>query len=315
MRDSNEQFVGIDVSKRELYVAIHGMDETWEFRNSIAGVGKLAHMLKAFEPTLVVMEATGGYERLAVAELQSAGLPAAVVNPTKVRRLAESLGQLAKTDKIDARMIAHFALVARPEVRPVQTEEERYLSGLVERRRQVIVMHTAEKNRLHSAPTALQADVQQHVDWLRAKIKELEDKIQQAVDDDPTLREKDAILQTAPGVGPITSATLLADLPELGNLNRQEIASLAGLAPFNKDSGVRRGRRRIFGGRSSVRRTLYMAALVATKWNPVIKRFYNNLLLRGKEKKVALTACMRKLLVILNAMLRKQEVWRVDPIN
>ena len=313
MRDADERFIGIDVSKRELYVSIHGLDETWEFSNDIDGVTKLAHMLEGVEPTLIVAEATGGYERLVVAELQGAGLPAAVVNPTRVRRLADSLGQLAKTDRIDARMIAHFAAVARPEVRPVQSEEEQYLSGLIERRRQVIVILTAEKNRLHSAPTKLKGDVQEHVDWLEAKLDELDAKIQQSIGNDPTLRKKDAILQTAPGIGTVTSATLLADLPELGTLNRQQIAALAGVAPFNKDSGVRRGKRRIFGGRASVRRTLYMAALVATRYNPVIKRFYHNLIQRGKEKKVALTACMRKLLVILNAMLRKQEAWSYEP--
>jgi transposase len=305
-----ELFVGIDVSKGQVAVCVHGREESWNFANDAEGFGQLIAALQPLSPTLIVAEATGGYELVMVAELCAAGLPVAVVNPTRVRRFADSLGQLAKTDRIDARIIAHFASVARPPVRRLRGEEEEYLAGLVERRRQVIVMLVAERNRLHSSPLRLRPDVQEHVDWLESKLKELDDELADLIRHSPIWREKEAILRSAPGVGPVTAVTLLVDLPELGTLNRQKIAALVGVAPFNKDSGIKRGKRRIFGGRASVRRTLYMAALAATRFNPVIRRFYESLIGRGKERKVALTACMRRLLVILNAMLRKQEPWR-----
>lgn len=310
MTSERELFVGIDVSKGQVAVCVHGREESWNFANDAEGFGQLIAALQPLSPTLIVAEATGGYELVMVAELCAAGLPVAVVNPTRVRRFADSLGQLAKTDRIDARIIAHFASVARPPVRRLRGEEEEYLAGLVERRRQVIVMLVAERNRLHSSPLRLRPDVQEHVDWLESKLKELDDELADLIRHSPIWREKEAILRSAPGVGPVTAVTLLVDLPELGTLNRQKIAALVGVAPFNKDSGIKRGKRRIFGGRASVRRTLYMAALAATRFNPVIRRFYESLIGRGKERKVALTACMRRLLVILNAMLRKQEPWR-----
>jgi transposase len=309
MSSDSELFVGIDVSKAQVEVKVHGREEGWDFHNDTEGSGQLIAALRPLSPTLIVVEATGGYELVMVAELCAAGLPVAVVNPTRVRRFADSLGQLAKTDRIDARVIAHFASVVRPPVRTLQSEEEEYLAGLVERRRQIIVILTAEKNRLYTTPLRLRSDVQEHVDWLESKLKELDGEISDMIRKSPIWREKEDILRSAPGVGPVTAATLLADLPELGTLNRQKIAALVGVAPFNKDSGVKRGKRRIFGGRASVRRTLYMAALSATKFNPVIRQFYQGLVARGKEKKVALTACMRRLLVILNAMLRKREPW------
>ena len=310
MTSDRELFVGIDVSKGQVAVNVHGREENWLFPNDAEGFGQLIATLQPLSPTLIVVEATGGYEFVMVAELCAAGLPVAVVNPTRVRRFADSLGQLAKTDRIDARVIAHFASVARPPVRRLQSEEAGYLSALVERRRQVIVMLTAEKNRLYTSPLRLRSDVQEHIDWLESKLKELDDELGDMIRRSPIWREKEALLRSAPGVGPVTAVTLLVDLPELGTLNRQKIAALVGVAPFNKDSGRKRGKRRIFGGRASVRRTLYMAALAATKFNPVIRRFYESLVARGKEKKVALTACMRRLLVILNAMLRKHEPWR-----
>lgn len=313
MTRTDEPFVGIDVSKSRLDVHVHERTDAWQFHNDMEGIGELITTLTRLSPTLIVVEATGGYEMLMVSEVCAAGLPVAVVNPTRVRRFAESLGQLAKTDRIDARVIAHFASVVRPPIRTLQTEEEEYLAGLVDRRRQVIVMLTAEKNRLYTSPLRLREDVQEHVDWLQGKLKALDDEIGRVIRSSPVWCEKESIVRSAPGIGPVTAATLLADLPELGTLNRQKIASLVGLAPFNKDSGSKRGKRRIFGGRASVRRTLYMATLVATRCNPVIRHFYQSLLARGKEKKVALTACMRKLLVILNAMLRKKEVWRDLP--
>jgi len=305
-----ELFVGIDVSKGQVAVSVHGREENWLFANDAEGFGPLIATLQPLSPALIVVEATGGYEFVMVAELCAAGLPVAVVNPTRVRRFADSLGQLAKTDRIDAHVIAHFASVARPPVRALQSEEAGYLSALVERRRQVIVMLTAEKNRLYTSPLRLRSDVQEHIDWLESKLKELDGELGDMIRRSPIWREKEALLRSAPGIGPVTAVTLLVDLPELGTLNRQKIAALVGVAPFNKDSGIKRGKRRIVGGRASVRRTLYMAALAATKFNPVIRRFYESLVGRGKEKKVALTACMRRLLVILNAMLRKQEPWR-----
>ena len=310
MTSDRELFVGIDVSKGDVAVSVHGQDKGWQFHNDAEGFVQLIAALRPLSPTLIVVEATGGYELVMVAELCAAGLPVAVVNPTRVRRFAESLGQLAKTDRIDARIIAHFASVARPPVRTLHSEDEEYLGGLVERRRQIIVMLTAEKNRLYTSPLRLRADVKEHVEWLEGKLKELDDELSDLIRRSPIWREKEALLRSVPGIGPVTAVTLLADLPELGTLNRQKIAALAGVAPFNKDSGVKRGKRRIFGGRASVRRTLYMAALAATKFNPIIRAFYESLIRRGKEKKVALTACMRRLLVILNAMLRKNEAWR-----
>lgn len=313
MTNTDELFIGIDVSKSQLDVHAHGREDDWRFHNDAEGIRELIAMLQRLSPSLIAVEATGGYEMGMVSEVCAASLPVAVVNPTRVRRFADSLGQLAKTDRIDARMIAHFASVVRPPVRPLQSEEEAYLAGLVDRRRQITVMLTAEKNRLYTSPPRLRSSVQEHVDWLEGQLKELNDEIARLIRNSPIWCEKEALLRSVPGIGPVTSATLLADLPELGTLNRQKIAALVGVAPFNKDSGVKRGKRRIFGGRASVRRTLYMAALVATKFNPVIRRFYQNLLARGKVKKVALTACMRKLLVILNAMIRKREAWRYIP--
>lgn len=313
MASTEELFVGIDVSKRQLQVRVHGCEEDWQFSNDAEGIRDLLTTLQHLVPTLVIVEATGGYEMVMVAEVCAAGLPMAVVNPTRVRRFADSLGQLAKTDRIDAGVIAHFGSVVRPPIRTLHSQEEEYLRGLVERRRQIIVILTAEKNRLYTSPVRLRPDVQQHVDWLETKLKELEAEISDLIRHSPIWREKEAILRSVPGIGPITAVTLLADLPELGTLNRQKIAALVGVAPFNKDSGPKRGKRRIFGGRASVRRTLYMAALVATRFNPVIRSFYQSLIQRGKPTKVALTACMRKLLVILNAMLRSGEPWRHVP--
>lgn len=245
--------------------------------------------------------------------MSAAGLAEAVVNPTRVRRFAEALGQLAKTDRIDAGVIAHYGSVVRPATQKLRGEEEECLAGLVKRRSQVVVMITAEKNRLHTSPLRIRQDVQEHVEWLEAKQKELDGEIKQMISNSHVWVEKAAILRSVPGVGEVTVATLLGHLPELGDENRQKIAALVGVAPFNKDSGPRRGKRRIFGGRSSVRCALYMATLCAVRYNPVIKSFYENLLQRGKPKKVALTACMRKLLVILNAMLRNGELWRYAP--
>jgi transposase len=313
MTNGTEMFVGIDVGKAKLDVHILGSGEEWQVRNDGEGICQLADSLEQLSPTLIAVEATGGYERLMVVQLSAGGLPIAVVNPTRVRRFADGLGQLAKTDEIDARMIAQFASVTRPPVRELKSEEEEHLGELLDRRHQILTMRTAEKNRLHTSRGAIRSDIQRHIDWLESEERMLSKEIAFLVRNNSKWSQKVALLQSVPGVGAVTAATLLADLPELGTVNRQQIAALAGVAPFNKDSGRKRGRRRIFGGRSSVRRVLYMAALVSTRYNPVIKRFYENLLAGGKEKKVALTACMRKLLVILNAMVRDQQPWRHAP--
>jgi transposase len=256
-----------------------------------------------------VVEASGGIEQPIVAELYLEKLPIAIVNPTRVRNFARSTGQLAKTDKLDARLIAHFAQAVRPKVRPLRTAEQEHLNALVTRRRQVVQILTAEKNRRSTSHSTLRKRLQQHIEWLNAELVALDEDIEQYIQESPSWRKKAALLRSVPGVGPVTASTLLAELPELGTRNRQQIAALVGVTPLNKDSGKMRGKRRVFGGRAPVRRALYMAALVATRVNPVIRSFYEHLLAQGKEKKVALTACMRKLLVILNSMIRNQQTW------
>lgn len=314
MTSSDDIFVGVDVHKDSLEMRIHGREEGWAFANDGAGIAELVGTLGTLRPTLVTVEASGGYERTVVVEGCAAGLPVAVANPTRVRHFAKALGILAKTDPIDAGVIAHFGAVARPPVKRLQEEQQAYLSELVGRRRQLVDMLTAEQNRLHTCAPALRASVQEHIEWMKAEQKRLEQEIKRVIKTSKRWSGKAAILDSAPGVGDVTVATLLADLPELGTVNRQQIAALVGVAPFNRDSGPKRGKRRTFGGRASVRRALYMAALVASRCNPVIRRFYQRLLDCGKEKKVALTACMRKLLVILNAMVRKGETWRCSSV-
>jgi transposase len=305
-------FVGIDISKTWLDIAVHESEETWRVGNDDVGIAGLVKRLKQARPILIVLEATGGYEMQLVAQLAQAKLPVVVTNPRKVRAFARSTGKLAKTDKLDAKLLAHFAAAIRPAVRPLPSEEEEQLTGLLVRRRQVVDMLTVEKNRLHTVRAALRGDIKEHIAWLQDKLTKLDGEIDQFVKMTSVWKEKDSILQSTPGVGRVTSCTLLAMLPELGTLNRQEIAALVGVAPVNKDSGRKQGKRRVYGGRATVRSVLYMAALAAKRYNPRIKKFYDELIRRGKEKKVALTACMRKLIVILNAMLRTNQPWRVE---
>ena len=305
-------FVGIDISKTWLDIAVHESEETWRVGNDDVGIAGLVKRLKQARPILIVLEATGGYEMQLVAQLAQAKLPVVVTNPRKVRAFARSTGKLAKTDKLDAKLLAHFAAAIRPAVRPLPSEEEEQLTGLLVRRRQVVDMLTVEKNRLHTVRAALRGDIKEHIAWLQDKLTKLDGEIDQFVKMTSVWKEKDSILQSTPGVGRVTSCTLLAMLPELGTLNRQEIAALVGVAPVNKDSGRNQGKRRVYGGRATVRSVLYMAALAAKRYNPRIKKFYDELIRRGKEKKVALTACMRKLIVILNAMLRTNQPWRVE---
>ncbi len=310
---TSELFVGIDVSKRWLEVQVYGEATSRKLGNDVDGFASLIEHAKLLQPELIVFEATGGYERRAVKALNEAGFRVCVVNPTRVRRFAEALGVLAKTDKIDARMIAHFANVVRPAANGRQTPLEEQLAACVERRRQLLVELVAEKNRLSTCPSCVREGIEEHIAWLEEHIERLETDIQTCIRQKPEWQARAEIIDSVPGVGPVTAATMLAELPELGQLNRQKIAALVGVAPFNKDSGPRQRKRKIFGGRAGVRRTLYMAALSATKFNPVIRAFYASLLQRGKEKKVALTACMRKLLVIINALVRKGEAWRLSP--
>jgi transposase len=312
MEKAAEIFIGIDVSKVWLDVAVHEQEETFRAGNEDAGIANLVKRMKELGPTLIVLEPTGGFEKLVVAELTHAGLPVVVVNAKRVRDFARATGRLAKTDKLDAKVLAHFAAAIRPALRSLRSEEEEQLTALLTRRRQIVDMLTEEKNRLVTVRAKMRTDIEAHIQWLANSLKDLDKEIEDFVEGTPLWKEKDALLQSVPGVGPVTSATMLGMLPELGKLNRQRIAALVGVAPVNKDSGKKQGKRRVYGGRADVRSVLYMAALAAKKFNPVIKSFYEKLIKEGKEKKVALTACMRKLLVILNAMMRTGQPWRTQ---
>lgn len=309
----NEVFIGIDVSKGALDVASFADNQQWHLSNDEAGVERLVEILAGLAPSLVVMESTGGYEAPAAIALGKAGIISAVVNPREVRDFARATKKLAKTDSIDAQILAHFAAAIRPEPRPISDEDMQDLEAILARRRQIIDMLTAEKNRLHAARKAVKAEIKNHIGDLEKRLAQIESSLSGRIKESPTQSNKDRILRSAPGVGPTLSMTLLVDLPELGNLNRKQIAALVGVAPLNRDSGTFRGKRRIWGGRGQVRATLYMAALVATRHNPIIRQFYTRLCEAGKAKKVAPIACMRKLLTILNAMLKHNEPWAFSP--
>jgi transposase len=306
-------YVGIDVAKDWLDVAQRPGGEAWRVSSDEKGVVALVERLKGVRPTLVVLEATGGLQIPAVAALAAAGLRTVVVNPRQVRQFAGATGRLAKTDAIDAQVLAQFGEAVRPEVRPLPDAATQELSALVARRRQLIEMLTAEKNRLRLATKKVRSNIEAHIRWLEGELLDLEGGLGDVIRSSPVWRERDNLLRSVPGVGPVLSSVLLADLPELGRLNRKEIAALAGVAPLNRDSGQFRGRRTVWGGRSQVRAALYMAALVAARFNPVIRAFYQRLQAAGKPKKVALTACMRKLLTMLNAMTRDQTFWQIVP--
>jgi transposase len=302
-------YVGIDVAKSALDVAVDATGETWRTANTPEGISELAAQLRSRQPTLIVLEATGGFEATLAAQLAAAALPVAIVNPRQVRAFAKSLGQLAKTDRLDAQVLARFAAAVRPEPRALPDEAAQRLSALCARRCQLVEMLTAEQNRLSRADEAVRAGIAAHIRWLRQQLADVDRDVGTAVRETPIWRHKDDLLQSARGVGRVLSATLLAELPELGTLNRKQIAALVGVAPLNRDSGTFRGKRSTWGGRAQVRRPLYMAALVATRCNPTLRTFYGRLLATGKPKKLALTACMRKLLVILNAMIRDNRRW------
>lgn len=307
-----ERFVGIDVASRHVDVCVRPEGVAKRF-DTEGGFEELVSFVESFSPKLVVLEATGGYEAPVAAALAAAGLPVAVVNPRQVRDFAKSTGKLAKTDTLDAAAIAHFGEAVRPDVRPLPDEETRELLALVVRRRQLVEMLVAEQSRLRmctSTPT--KKDIQKHIDWLKKRIETHDDDIGRSVRRSTIWREKDDLLQSVPGIGPVTSSTLIVSLPELGKLDRRKISALVGVAPLNRDSGTMRGKRAIWGGRADVRAVLYMAATSAVKHNPRIKATYERLVSAGKSKKLALIACMRKLLTIANAILRENTSWRPD---
>jgi transposase len=308
---SKELFVGIDVSKAQLDIHVLPDGEAWSTANKDSEMAALVRRLAALRPSLIVMEATGGLERRVLAALLVAKLPAVAVNPRQIRDFAKSTGQMAKTDALDAGILALFAERIRPQVRPAPDEQTRELEALLVRRRQIVDMITAEKNRLASAPPSQRVvrGIRKTIKCLESQLDDFDGDIDSAIRNSPAWRKKDELLRSTPGVGKVTARTLLAHVPELGTLERRQLAALIGVAPLNCDSGQFRGRRRTWGGRGQVRAVLYMAALSAARRNPVIKPFYDRLIRAGKLPKVAITACMRKLLTILNAMVRSNSCW------
>jgi transposase len=302
-------FVGIDVSKAMLDVAFGPEGRVKRFGNDAAGIAGLVNELLAHPPALVVMESTGGLEQPVLLAIDQAEMAVALVNPRRVRHFAQGIGLLAKTDRLDAQLLARFARDAKPARTILPSLQDRQLSALAKRRKQVLDMLTAEKNRQGTASPEMQPFLQEHIDWLEEHLKKVEQEIDAFNHQDPDRSRKQAILRSFKGIGPVNATTLSADLPELGRLDKKKIAALTGVAPFNDDSGHRKGKRRVKGGRETVRQALYMAAVCASRCNPVIRSFYLTLLKRGKEKKVALVACMHKMLTILNAMLRDGQPW------
>lgn len=308
-------FVGIDVSKEQLDVGVRPTDESMAFARTEDGICLLVDFVRDLSPELVILEATGGLEVAPSGALAAAGLPVVVVNPRQARDFAKATGKLAKTDTIDAHMLAHFGEAVRPKIRPLKTEEAQAFDALNARRQQIVGMLTAEKNRLQSAPKWTQKHIKKHIKWLEKSLRNVEEELEKAIKKSPVWREQDKILQSAPGVGFVLSKTLLADLPELGTLNRKQIAALVGVAPLNRDSGFSRGKRTIWGGRANIRSVLYMGTLAAVRCNPVINAFYQRLTDAGKKHKVAMTACMRKLLTILNVMIKSRTNWHHESLR
>ena len=307
--ESETVYVGIDVSKSCVDVAVRPTGQTWTISNDEAGIRELVSRLKPLDPAMVVLESTGGLELPLVAALATAALPVAIVNPKQVRDFARATGTLAETDALDAAALAQFAEAVQPAVRPLKDAETQVLSSLVARRHQVVSIVVAEKNRLGSAIAAVRPRIEAHIAWPEQELRDIDEGLRQTLRSSPVWREKDDILRSVPGVGEQLSLALLSQLPELGTLNHRQVPALVGVAPFNRDSGTLRGNRQIWGGRAGLRAVLYMAAMVASRFNPVIRDFYQRLLAAGKPKKVALTTCMRKLLVILNSMLKSRSPW------
>ena len=304
--------VGIDVSKAEFAIAEHPAGCHWTSATTPAAIDALVAQLVARSPQLIVLEATAGYELSLAAACAGAGLPVAIVNPRQVRAFAQAIGRTAKTDAIDASVLALFGARVQPVPRPVADPETRALAALVLRRRQLLDMLTAERRRIAQAPATgpVAHNLRSHIRWLERCVREVDDEMGGAIQRSPMWRVQEDLLRTVPGIGPTVARTLLAELPELGQLDRRAMAALVGVAPFNRDSGQWRGRRMIWGGRASVRAALYMAALVASRYNSVLRAFYQRLRAAGKPAKVALVAVMRKLLTILNAMIKHQSAWR-----
>jgi transposase len=310
MSEPMEQWVGIDVSKAHLDVYLYPLGKQWQSLNSELGIDEIIKTLRLHRVALVVLEATGGMEQAVTHALAGAGIAVVVSNPRRVRDFAKALGKLAKTDRIDAEVLARYGEAVKPEVRALASEAAKELQELVSRRAQLVEMVSAERNRQSSARTPkAKAQIERHIEWLKEEVKALDEQIQAQLNQSVQWQEQQAILQSVPGVGAVTASTLIALLPELGQLSRQQIAALVGVAPVNCDSGKMRGKRFVMGGRAAVRSVLFMAALVGTRYNPVIRAFYQRLLGQGKPKKLALVACMRKLLVVLNAMLKHHQSW------
>jgi len=305
-----QAFVGLDVSKQKLDVAVRPQNRHFVTPNDDRGIRQLVKRLAALKPQLIVLEASGGYEFLVTAALAEAQLPVALVNPQAVRQFAGAAGKLAKTDKIDAQVLAHFAEAIKPEPRPLPDQEHQVLKAALQRRLQVVKMIGQEENRLEKTYIpVVRRDIQGHLTWLRRRLDELNRDLDGQIQRSPLWQARDRLLQSCIGIGPIVSLAIIAQMPEMGSLRGKQASALAGVAPYNRDSGRLRGKRMIRGGRSYLRRMLYMAAVVASRFNPVIRAFYQRLLAAGKPKKLALTACMRKLVLILNAMLKNNQPW------
>lgn len=302
-------FVGIDVAKAELEIALRPSGERWRVSNTPEGHAQLVQRLRRHSVERIVLEASGGYEKPVLAALGAAGLPIIAVNARQVRDFAKALGILAKTDQLDAQVLAHFAEAIRPALRPLPSAEAEVLQALLVRRRQLVQMLATERTRLHQAQPAVRPSIERLIEYLEAHLRGLDGELSAQIEASPLWKQQEDLLRSVPGVGLTVARTLLAALPELGSLSRQKISTLVGVAPLADDSGQHRGVRRIWGGRAEVRAVLYMGALSAVRCNPVLRAFYHQLLRRGKPKKVALVACMRKLLVILNAMLKHRAGW------
>lgn len=310
--DMDTSYVGIDIAKAQLDIAVRPSGEQWVAPHDDAGLNALVERLRGVQPALTVVEATGGREIPLVTALATAGLAVAVVNPRQVRDFAKAIGQLAKTDALDAQVLARFAEAVRPEPRPLADALAQELSALLTRRRQLIAMRMAERQRLDTAPLPLQRRIQRHITFLEQELAEVDRDMRERIEQSPLWRERDDLLRSVPGIGPTTACTLVAELPELGTLDRKAIAALVGVAPLACESGTLRGRRIVWGGRAHVRTALYMATLSAMRYNPVLRAFYERLCAAGKPKKLALVACMHKLLLILNAILHHRTPWRVS---
>ena len=307
--ESTRCFVGVDVSKADLEIGVIPGSKTWKVSNDGPGIQQLIDSLVSLSPSVIVIEATGGYETLVASSLAMAQLPVVVINPRHVRSFAKAIGVLAKTDRIDCLVLAQYGKSINPEPRPLKDEQAQELTAMLGRRKQLVEMLTMEKNRIDKTTNSVLDYIHAHIVWLESQLQQVDNHLHNSIKNSPVWREKDKIIRSVPGAGPVLSVTLISELPELGILNRRQIAALVGVAPFNCDSGKRKGYRRVWGGRALIRSILYMATLSAVRCNPVIRSFYKRLIAAGKKPKVSLTACMRKLLIIINSMVRNGSLW------